>query len=196
MNVFYYWIDSVAYGHFSGGILALLLVWAVSAYSFRSGVAGLLAVLPVFTAVFIFYAVMGFTDIYLNSATAMFPPIAIGVAVDFAVHLIDRIIYAVKEQQKTLDQALEELFPSTVRALLFNVAAVSLGFGSNMISSIPPFITFGALITTCVATSFLGSVTLLPALIRVFKPKFLTKHIQDHSVTVEERQNNIVIKSN
>lgn len=108
----------------------------------------------------------------------MFAAIAIGVAVDFAVHLIDRMIYAVKEQQKTLNQALEELFPSTGRALLFNVAAVSLGFGSNMISSIPPFITFGALITTCVATSFLGSVTLLPALISVFKPKFLTKHIK------------------
>ncbi len=187
MNVFYYWVGSVGYGHFAGVILALILVWAISALGFKSSVAGLLAVTPVFTAIFVFYAVMGFTGITLNTATSMFAAIAIGVAVDFAVHLIDRMIFAVKEQKKSLDQALEELFPSTGRALLFNVAAVSLGFGSNMISSIPPFITFGALITTCVATSFLGSVTLLPALIKVFKPKFLTKHIESE-MTDEQRE--------
>lgn len=178
MNVFYYWVGSVGYGHFAGVILALILVWAVTAFGFRSLVAGLFAVTPVFTAIFVFYAVMGFSGITLNTATSMFAAIAIGVAVDFAVHLIDRMIHAVKEQGHSLDHALASMFPSTGRALLFNVAAVSLGFGSNMISSIPPFITFGALITTCVATSFLASVTLLPAMIKVFKPEFLTKHTE------------------
>lgn len=183
MNVFYYWVGSVGHGHFAGVILALILVWAITAFGFKSLVAGLFAVTPVFTAIFVFYAVMGFSGITLNTATSMFAAIAIGVAVDFAVHLIDRMIHAVKEQGQTIDEALSRMFPSTGRALLFNVAAVSLGFGSNMISSIPPFITFGALITTCVATSFLASVTLLPAMIKVFKPEFLTRHTINRNKT-------------
>lgn len=185
MNVFYYWVGSVGYGHFAGVALALLLVWLITALGFRSSIAGLFAVTPVFTAVFIFYAVMGFSGVTLNTATSMFAAIAIGVAVDFAVHLVDRMIYAVRNQRLSLETALATMFPSTGRALLFNVAAVTLGFGSNMISSIPPFITFGALITTCVATSFLASVTLLPAMIKVFRPEFLTRYI-DHQQDDEQ----------
>lgn len=179
MNVFYYWVGSVGYGHFAGVILSLILVWAVTGYSFKSSEAGLYAVTPVFTAVLFFYAVMGFSNITLNTANSMFASIAIGVAVDFAVHLIDRVIFAVKEKGLSLDQALEDLYPSTGRALLFNVSAVTLGFGSNMISSIPPFIQFGVLITVCVATSFLASVTLLPAMIKKFRPQFIMKHIKE-----------------
>lgn len=176
MNVFYYWVGSIGFGHFLGVIFALILVWAITGYSFKSSVAGIYAVVPVFIAVLFLYAVMGFWNITLNTATSMFAPIAVGVAVDFAVHLIDRIIFAVKEKGLSLNAALEDLFPSTGRALLFNVSAVALGFGSNMISSIPPFIQFGLLITVCVATSFLASVTLLPAMIKVFRPSFITKH--------------------
>jgi predicted RND superfamily exporter protein len=43
---------------------------------------------------------------------------------------------------------------------------------------LPPFVIFGALITTCVATSFLASLSIIPAMIKIFRPKFLKEVTQ------------------
>jgi predicted RND superfamily exporter protein len=175
MNIFYYWLDGIAFSNYLGLCIALIAVWLLTSISFKSVVAGLFAVTPVFMAILVFYGVMGFTGITLNTATSIFGAIAIGVSVDFAIHIIEHIKYAVNHRNLTINDALADMFPSTGRALLFNVMAVCLGFGINMTSSLPPFVTFGALITTCVATSFLASLSIIPALIKVFRPKFLNE---------------------
>ncbi|GAA3614821.1 efflux RND transporter permease subunit [Flavivirga amylovorans] len=174
MNIFYYWLGGIGFSNYLGLIIALIAVWVLTSLSFKSAIAGLYAVFPVFTAIFMFYAVMGYSGITLNTATTMFGAIAIGVAVDFAIHIIQHIKDSVTKKGLSIEEGLIDLFPSTGRALLFNVIAICLGFGINMTSSLPPFIIFGALITTCVASSFLASITILPALIKTFKPKFLS----------------------
>jgi len=173
MNIFYYWLDSIGFSNYLGLFIALIAVWLLTSLSFKSAEAGLYAVFPVFTAIFIFYAVMGYTGITLNTATTMFGAIAIGVAVDFAIHIIQHIKDSVQLRRLSIEEALIEVFPTTGRALFFNVIAICLGFGVNMVSSIPPFITFGLLIMTCVASSFLASITILPAMIKTFQPNFL-----------------------
>ena len=173
MNIFYYWLDGIAFSNYLGLAMALLAVWILTSISFKSMVAGFYAVTPVFMAILAFYGVMGFTGITLSTATSIFGAIAIGVSVDFAIHIIEHIKYAVNHRKLSIDEALADMFPTTGRALLFNVLAVCLGFGINMVSSLPPFVTFGALITTCVATSFLASLCIIPALIKVFSPNFL-----------------------
>ncbi|GAA3636025.1 efflux RND transporter permease subunit [Flavivirga jejuensis] len=177
MNIFYYWLDGIAFSNYLGLFVALIAVWLLTSISFKSIIAGFYAVTPVFTAILIFYAVMGFAGITLNTATSIFGAIAIGVSVDFAIHIIQHIKYAVNQRDLSINEALLDMYPSTGRALLFNVFAVCLGFGINMTSSLPPFVIFGALITTCVATSFLASLAIIPALIKTFKPKFLKEEI-------------------
>lgn len=173
MNVFYYWLDDIGFSNFLGMVTSVLVVIGMTAYSFRSVIAGLYVVTPVVFALSMFYAVMGYTGITLSTSTAIFGPIAIGVAVDFAIHIIEAMLLAIKQKGLSIDEALHQLFPSAGRALLFNVTAICLGFGANMISSLPPFVVFGMLITTCVGTSFLVSITLLPAMLKTFKPRFL-----------------------
>jgi predicted RND superfamily exporter protein len=173
LNVVKYWIGNIRYSHFLGVILALIIVTLISAISFRSLAAGLLAMIPVLVAVFLNYAIMGFTGIWLKVSTSITVAIAIGVAVDFAVHTIDRLIVLVHDKGLTIDEALPKLYPNTGRALLFNLMALALGFGTNMVSSVPPWATFGLLVMTMVSVSFIASLTLLPVLIKIIKPGFL-----------------------
>ena len=65
------------------------------------------------------------------------------------------------------------MYPSTGRALLFNFLALSLGFGVLITSEVVPLINFGALVAIAVTVSFLASMTVLPALIKVIQPRFL-----------------------
>ncbi|MGR3176496.1 MAG: MMPL family transporter [Candidatus Anammoxibacter sp.] len=78
---------------------------------------------------------------------------------------------------KTLDNAFEILFPSTGRALLFSFLAVFFGFGVLILSQALPLIRFGALVLVAVVVSFLASITVLPALIKVVQPRFLNNKI-------------------
>ncbi len=174
-NVNYNWIRQISKSHFRGVVIAFLAVWFMTSICFRSVVAGLMAMLPVSLAVLLIYAVMGFCGIWLGVGTSMFAAIAIGLGVDFAVHVVDRLIVVVREEGNTLENAFEMLFPSTGRALLFSFLAVFFGFGVLLLSQALPLIRFGVLVLVAVVVSFLASITVLPAIVKIVKPRFLYK---------------------
>ncbi len=168
-----YWINRLGFNHFLGAGLALLVVLIFSALSFKSLWAGILTIIPVSISVLFIYTVMGILDIWLAIGTSMFAAIAIGIGVDFAVHTVDRLKFLLNEQGLPIKQAYSEFYKSAGRALLFNFLALALGFSVLMTSSVPPLSQFGFLVAVAVSVSFIGSLTLLPAIILLIKPKFL-----------------------
>lgn len=168
-----HWISSLGYNHFLGAIIALLVVFLFAAISFRSFMAGFLTIIPVLISVLFLYTVMGVMDIWLAVGTSMFAAIAIGVGVDFAVHTVDRLKYLLIEKELEIKEAYQEFYKSAGRALLFNFLALALGFSVLMTSSVPPLNQFGFLVAVAVFVSFIGSLTLLPAIVLLSKPKFL-----------------------
>lgn len=175
VSVHHAWINSIENNHFKGVILAMVLIWIIAALFFRSITGGLFAMIPVAMAIYLVYAFMGYNNIWLSVATSMSAAIASGDAIDFSMHTLDRIKYAIKQEGRTLDEALEVLYPTTGRVLFFNFIAIALGFGALYFSKIPPLSTFCLLIIICIAACFILSMTLLPALLKTFKPKFLYK---------------------
>ncbi len=169
----YQWINQLANNHSKGVLLALLAVLIVASLSFRSLRAGVYTVIPVIFGVAIIYGVMGFAGVWLSVGTSMFAAIAIGVGVDFAVHTVDRMIFFINEEKLDIDTAFKAFYKTTGRALLFNVLALSLGFGVLITSSVPPLLRFGALVAVSVSAGFAASITVLPAIIYLLKPKFL-----------------------
>lgn len=173
VNVDYHWIKLLGNSHFGSVAVALLLVWLMASLNMRSMVAGVITVTPVVFSVLLIYAVMGFTGIWLAIGTSMFAAIAIGLGVDFAVHTIERLKTLIRDQQYSFDEAIEILYPSTGRALLFNFAALVLGFGVLATSEVVPLIKFGSLVAVGISASFIASMTLLPAIIKATRPAFL-----------------------
>lgn len=169
----YEWLKDLSSNHFLGMGIALLLIIMVAGFSFRSFAAGIYTVIPVTLSILLIYAVMGFGQIWLEIGTTMFAAIAIGVGVDFAVHTVDRLIYFIKDQGLEIQSAMGAFYRSTGRALLFNLLALALGFGVLVTSIVPPLVNFGALVAIAVSSSFLASITLLPALIYLTRPSFI-----------------------
>ncbi len=172
LNVDYHWMMPLARNHFLSICVSLLLVFAMSALLFRSFVGGVLTVAPVLVAVLSVYAVMGFTNIWLEPATSMFAAIAIGLGVDFPIHIIDRLRYLIREQSLNLRDACRALYPSAGRALFFNFLALFLGFGALVMSEMPPLYRLGTLIAAAMAANFISAVIFLPALVTILRPKF------------------------
>ena len=173
VNVDYHWIKRLGESHFGSIAISLSLVLLMASLTFRSFVAGVMALLPVIITILMIYAVMGFNGIWLSISSSMFAAIAIGLGVDFSIHTLERIQVLVRDEHESLDQALLELYPSTGRALFFNFLALSLGFGVLMTSKVIILQEFGLLVAVAIATSFVTSLTVLPALMKLYKPKFL-----------------------
>ncbi len=168
----YHWIKDIGVSHFSGVLLALILVWLVSSILFRSAIAGTYALMPVLISILLVYSTMAFSSITLGIGTSMFAAVAIGLGVDFAIHTLDRLKVLYRETQD-VSKTLTQFYPSTGRALFFNVLALALGFGVLMVSKVIPLNNFGLIVAISVFTSFLVSLTLLPALFKIFKPAFI-----------------------
>ncbi len=191
LNVLDYWIGSLKSSHFLGVILAILVVLIIISLSYKSFYIGILAIIPVIFAVFSNYAIMGYTETWLNVASAVTTAVAVGIGVDFSVHFLNHLLVYTREKGMSLDDALQAMYPSTGRALLFNFFALAMGFGVNLFSAVPPWGTFGLLVVTMICASFIGSLSILPALIKVLKPKHF-RPVVSSAITTNESNSEIV----
>ena len=164
VNVSYHWMSSLQDSHFKGVVLSLTLVLAASIIVFRSPGAGVVSVVPVIFTVLVLYACMGYLDIYLEPATSMFAAIALGVGVDFAIHLVDRLRAAAEEYGGDLAAAIDRALPPVARACFFNSTALGLGFSVLLVSDLPTLMRFGGLVTLASFSSFLVALVIVPAL--------------------------------
>jgi len=160
----YHWMRSLQETHLSGVWVSLALVLLMSIVVFRSVTSGIVSVVPVCFAVLVLYACMGFTGVYLEPATSMFAAIALGVGVDFAIHLVDRLRVSLSLMDEDISAAVDHALPPVARACFFNSVALGLGFAALMLSSLPTLQRFGALITVAAFASYLAALVLVPAL--------------------------------
>jgi hydrophobe/amphiphile efflux-3 (HAE3) family protein len=174
VTVNYHWIKDLGESHFFGMLISMFLVWLVSALLFRSMLAGLFAIIPVASSILLVYSAMVFLKIDLGIGTSMFASVAIGLGVDFSIHTIDRLQSLYKQHHGNMIMAMQQLYPTTGRALFFNYLAIACGFGVLISSKVVPLNSFGTIVVISVTTSFFASMSFLPALIKVFKPAFIT----------------------
>ena len=169
----YLWIKELASSHFRGLLLALILVWIVSALLLRSTVAGLYVLAPVALTVVSIYAVMVWMGISLGMGTSMFAAIAIGLGIDFAIHTVDRFRDLAKGEGCDMTVVCRQFYQSTGRALLFNFFAIAGSFGVLAFSKVASLNHFGIMMVVAITTSFVAAMTVLPAMMIRLRPRFL-----------------------
>jgi uncharacterized protein len=167
VTIAYHWMSRLQDSHFLGVGLSLAMVLVVAALTFGALWAGVVAVIPVSFTVLMLYGVMGYAGVYLEPATSMFAAISIGVGVDFAIHLVDRLRLAMDDCDQDLGQAIAAVMPGTTRACFFNAMALGMGFAVLLTSELPTLQRFGGLVAVATFSSFLAALIMVPALFAV-----------------------------
>ncbi|MFW6269898.1 MAG: efflux RND transporter permease subunit [Bacillota bacterium] len=164
--------DLITDGQIKSLFLSLVLVILLLAVMFRSIKAGLLGGLPIIAAALINFGVMGFLDISLNMSTALVSSIAVGMGIDYSIHLLSKYRTNGRKQisplavvQKTMSQA--------GRAIVFNAAVVIMGFMVLTFSSFTTNRELGWLVSLSLFNSFVLTLTLVVVLIDKYKPEFI-----------------------
>ncbi|MFW6361879.1 MAG: MMPL family transporter [Spirochaetota bacterium] len=161
-------------------LISLTLVFIIVAFNFRSLIAGLLGIIPMGFAIIINFAVMGFFGIKLDISTAMVASVAIGIGIDYTIHFMSNYHYQ-RMQTDDIETVTVNTLRTTGRAISINAFAVAAGFAVLLLSNFNPLMYLGMLIALTMFTSSLAAMTLLPVLLNIFKPKFISKPLRTMS---------------
>jgi len=153
---------------------SLAIVFIIVAFSYRSLIAGLFGIIPLILSLFINFGIMGFAGIKLDVGTAMVASIAIGIGVDYTIHFLAAYNFE-RLRTEDLEIVTKNTLKSSGKAIIFNAASVAFGFAVLIFSNFNPIKDLGLLICITMVTSSIGSMILLPILLNIFKPKFISK---------------------
>ncbi len=173
VNLDYHWLRMIKTSHILGVVFSALCTLVQTALMFRSLVAGVLCTLTVGFVCLVDYAVMGLAGIPLAVGTSMFASIAIGVGVNPAIHILDRLRLKLRKPDADPERVFSDTLAFTGRRLFFAAFVLVVGFGLLCLSEFRTLIEFGLLIGLAIGTAFVVSVTLLPALVAACKPRFV-----------------------
>jgi predicted RND superfamily exporter protein len=139
-------------------ILITLLLWSVRM--------GLIAVLPVAFSLLVVLAALALAGTPLGIANSMFAGIALGIGLDFAIHLTTAYRQKVSHGMPA-GEALRSTLELTGPAICVSAASITAGFSVLLLSEIAPNVQLGVMICLCLITCAATTLLLIPSLLRL-----------------------------
>lgn len=135
--------------------LADFLLVALMLRSFRIAA---VAVIPVMIGVLFTFAALALTGLPLGIASSMFASIALGIGVDYSIHLAAEGRNACSRAPH-LRAGLRRAYSETAPSIIVSAATITLGFGVLLLSSVVPNRMLGLLV--CISLSVCAAMTLV-----------------------------------
>ncbi|WP_115864527.1 MULTISPECIES: efflux RND transporter permease subunit [Halobacteriales] len=154
--------------------LGVILAFLLGLYWWRYRAPGLAVVVlvPVLLALAWLLGTMALLDIPFNSETVVITSLAIGLGVDYSIHLGERFVDE-RERRASLDESLVAAVTGTGGALLGSAATTAAGFGVLALALSPPLHRFGLVTGLSIVFAFVSCVTVLPSLL-VVRERYLS----------------------
>lgn len=151
--------------------------WLIVSLLMGSVVAGALCIVPLILTILTEFGLMAYLGLPLDMSTMMIGSIAIGIGIDYAIHFVERYRWEFA-RDRDARRSLERTLTHTGVGISYNALALTLGFGVLWISTFKGLDTFGSLVALTMIVSATSAFTVIPAVLLLWKPKFLTKHAQ------------------
>jgi len=155
-------------------IFSLIVIGILASIFFKRILWGMLAVIPLTSAVIINFGFMGYFGIELSHITAILSSIIIGVGVDFAVHYIAQF----RRLSRTIDanKLSREVIDDVGYPIILD-AGSNMGFGALLFSSFVPIQYIGGLTVFAMVSTSIGTLTVLSALAELLKQRLIERNI-------------------
>ena len=159
-------------------------IYIVLLFTYRSFLAGVIMLLPLVASNFVINAYMGFKEMGININTLPVITVGVGFGIDYGLYIVSRTIesYFELEDKYSDDQNNERVEEAVYLAITTagkNVTFVSVTMIFSTLFWLITDIRFasdmGLLLAIWMTISWAASMTLLPVVLAVFKPKFIQR---------------------
>lgn len=156
--------------------LVLLLIFAFVTIFYMTFHSGFLMLAMMTFATTLTYAYMGIADIGINTNTVPIIAIGVGVGIDYSIYMMDRIREMAAKNGNNLDDAIRSALRSAGLAICFTAITLVCGVIIwKFVSSLRFQADAALLLCVMLALNAIAALLLVPAWIRIFKPKFITQ---------------------
>lgn len=168
------WQDKMVNGMLKSFMSSFVVVFIMMAFLFRSPLWGLLAMVPLSVTIAFIYGIIGIIGKDYDMPVAVLSSLTLGLAVDFAIHFLERsrMVYKKTGSWKA---AIEEMFEEPARAITRNVIVIAIGFTPLLAAPLVPYQTVGVFLASIMAVSGVATMIILPALVATFEPWLFKK---------------------
>ncbi|MDD3892379.1 MAG: MMPL family transporter [Bacteroidales bacterium] len=148
-----------------------ILLWII----FRAFSAGLMGSIPLMVTLICNFGLMGWFGLQLDIGNSLLSSIAIGIGVDYTIHLFWRLKYELS-LGRNYAEAVQNTLVTTGRGIAINAFSVIIGFAVLFFSGMMILKTFAFLIIFSLFLCLVCALILVPAITVLTEPKFLQKN--------------------
>ncbi len=155
-------------------IVAVTIVFCILSVFYRSVIAGLIGSVPLSISILLNFGIMSWVGINLDMVTSLVAAIAIGIGIDYTVHFMNNY-YHERINNDNLTQVTLNTLKNSGKGIAANAFAVGCGFLVMCFSKFVVLRFVGFLVAVVMFTGSVAALTVLPVVLNIFKPKFMTK---------------------
>ena len=153
-------------------ILAFVTIYVILLFTYRSWLAGLYLLAPLFVSNGFVNAFMSVREIGINIHTLPVVTVGVGFGIDYGLYIVSRALEEYWEGGH-LDNSVRRAVETSGKAVTFTAVSLALATLAWAYSDIRFNAEMGLLLFLWMTISFFSTVSLLPALLVLMKPKFL-----------------------
>ncbi len=166
------WQNRMVKGMLNSFLSSFAIVLIMMIILFRSLIWGILAMIPLSVTIALIYGIIGYIGKDYDMPVAVLSSLTLGLAVDFAIHFLERTRSTYKKTGSWA-RANKEMFQEPARAITRNVIVIAIGFTPLLLAPLIPYQTVGVFLASIMAISGVGTIFILPALVTVLETAIL-----------------------
>ncbi len=164
------WQEKMVWGMLQSFLGSFVIVFIMMAVLFRSALWGLICMIPLTITIGAIYAIIGLVGKDYDMPVAVLSALTLGMAVDFAIHFLERARTAYS-QAGSWAKAAPEMFGEPARAISRNVLVIAIGFLPLLAAPLVPYKTVGIFLCAIMALSGAVTLLILPAILGLMEKR-------------------------
>ncbi len=178
--------DEVERSHIANIALIFLIIFVLHSVTYKSVPSGFIILLQIMTATMLSLAYMAIRGVGLNINTLPVQSVGVGIGVDYAIYIVDRIRQEVADTAD-IDEAVRRAVRTTGMAVTFTATTIVGGIAMWALPRpLGPDLRFqgemAQLLVILMVINMLGAITVVPAFYSIFRPKVATALLTDEQV--------------
>jgi predicted RND superfamily exporter protein len=161
-----------------------VVIFTLASLVFRSAGLGLMVLAPLSAAVAVNLGVMGWVGSWLSFATASYTAMGVSLGADFAIYLLFRL--REEARVRPFEEAVAEAMRTSGRAVFFVASAIAAGNATLLVSDFALWRQLGGYVALMMATSCVTTLTIIPALVLLVRPRVLVGSWQQERAAVKK----------
>ena len=170
--------EEVERSHVANISLIFLVIFILHSLTYQSMASGGIIFLQIATATLVSLAYMAIAGIGLNINTLPVQSVGVGIGVDYAIYIVDRIRQEVAETSD-IDEAIRRAIRTTGMAVSFTATTVVGGIFLWIFSNLRFQAEMAYLLVILMIVNMLGAITVVPTFYSILRPKVATALLTD-----------------